>query len=89
VLTGVLIAAEVNGIGDQKPGDTTTVDVQTLLEASEHILEIYLSKTFLVKRTEEYVQINYLKCWTIRSAIISGARFKEFYFIMEQRFKNK
>jgi len=50
VLTGVLIAAKVNGIGDQKPGDTIPVDVQTFLEASEHILEIYLSKTFSGKK---------------------------------------
>ena len=50
VLSGVLIAAEVNGIGDQKPADTTTLDVQTFLEASEHILEIYLSKIFSGKK---------------------------------------
>jgi len=50
VFTGVLIGAEVNGIGDQKSGDTTAVDVQTFLEASEHILNIYLSKTFSGKK---------------------------------------
>jgi len=50
VFSGVLITEEVNGTGDQQPGDTTTVDVQTLLEASEHILEIYLSKIFSGKK---------------------------------------
>ena len=49
MFTGVLTAAEVNGIGDQKPEDTIA-DVQTFLEASEHILEIYLSKTFSGKK---------------------------------------
>jgi hypothetical protein len=32
VFSGVLIAEEVYEVGDKKSGDTTAVDVQTLLE---------------------------------------------------------
>jgi hypothetical protein len=33
LFSGVFIAEEVDGVGDTGSGDTTTVDVQTLLEA--------------------------------------------------------
>jgi hypothetical protein len=36
---GVFIAEEVDGVGDEVSGNTTTVDVQTLLEA---FLDMYL-----------------------------------------------
>ena len=34
VPSGVLVAAEVDGIGEKGSGNTTTVDVQTLLKAA-------------------------------------------------------
>jgi hypothetical protein len=41
VFSGVLIAAEVDGVGGKGSGDNTTVDVQTPFEGLfEHIPEI-------------------------------------------------
>jgi hypothetical protein len=34
VFSGIFIAEEVDGVGDKRSGDTTTVDVQKLLETS-------------------------------------------------------
>jgi hypothetical protein len=42
VLSEVSIAEEVDGMGDKGPGDTTMVDVQTLLDAFLNTSEIYL-----------------------------------------------
>jgi hypothetical protein len=41
--SGIFVPEEVDGVGDQGSGDTTTVDVQTLLEAFwKHVYEICL-----------------------------------------------
>jgi hypothetical protein len=37
MFSGVFIAEEVDGVGDSGSGDTTMVDVQTLLEAFLHM----------------------------------------------------
>jgi hypothetical protein len=43
VFSGVLIAEEVDGVGDKESWDTTMIDVQTFLEAFfEHVPEICL-----------------------------------------------
>jgi hypothetical protein len=43
VFVEVLIAEEVDGVRDKVSGNTTTIDVWTLLEASlQHVPEIYL-----------------------------------------------
>ena len=87
VLSGPLIAAEVNGIGDQKPGDTTTVDVQTFLEASEHTVEIYLSRIFSGKKdwgicadslleVLDYQKCHNIRCQVKRILLYNGARLK-------------
>jgi hypothetical protein len=41
VFSGAVLAEEFDAVGDEGPGVTTTVDVQTLLDASfEHVPEI-------------------------------------------------
>ena len=37
MLSGVFIAEEVYGVGDKGPGDTTTAEVQTVLETFERV----------------------------------------------------
>jgi hypothetical protein len=42
VFSGIFRAEEVDGVGDKRSGDTTTVDVQTHLGLFQHVPEIWL-----------------------------------------------
>jgi len=44
VFSGNFIAEEVDGVGDKRSRDTTTVDAQTHLGLYQHVPEIWLFK---------------------------------------------
>jgi hypothetical protein len=73
VFSGLFIAEEVDGVRDRASGDTTVVDVQTLLEVFfEHVPEIYSLMKPVKSRT------TLLKKRIIRISELSDVRLKEF-----------
>jgi hypothetical protein len=70
VFYGVYIAEEVDGVRDKVSGNTTTVDVQTLLEAFLNMSlrsAFFIDEAFfLVKSKISRLGTTFLKCWIIR-----------------------
>jgi hypothetical protein len=69
VFSEVFIAEEVDGVGEKGSGDTTMVDIQTLLEAFLNMSLKYacFSKAFfLIKSNTSGLQTTLLKCQVIR-----------------------
>jgi hypothetical protein len=82
VLSGVFIVEEVDGVGEKGSGDTTAVDVQTLLETFLNMTlrsAYFTDEAFLVAKI---LRTTFLKCQIVRSAKLSGAGLKEFYCIL-------
>ena len=75
----VFIAEEVDGLGDRGSGDTTTVDIQTLLEA---VLNMSLRSAFFSGKSKIFaLGATLLKCHTIRISRLLDFGLKEFCFI--------
>jgi hypothetical protein len=69
VFSGVFIAEEVEGAGDKVSGDTTMVDVQTVLEAFFDYVSrstCFIDGSFLVKNKTSGLETTTLKCQIIR-----------------------
>jgi hypothetical protein len=79
MFSGVFIAEEVDGVGDKGTGDTTVVDLQSVLEA---FLNMSLKSAcfiafFLVKYNCLCFGASYFN-WTVRISKLLVAKLKEF-----------
>jgi len=87
VFPGVVIAEEVDRVGDNGSGDTTIVDLQIFLKAFWNMSLVsacFFDEAFLLfKSVISGLGTNLLKGWIIRISELSDVRLKEFYCILK------